>query len=299
MSYKKENERDVIANSVKRRPYGVKLTLLIEDNRILRIDGECCLLISPELILTIKPKNMGTKGNLFEVQIDGFSTAGEAEKFGLKVAFGFLWFAVKSQYSARLIYHTPLPCSVYDRSSIEGTSFKVYATASVLYPVESIIEPLDQIIMSNKNIDQRLLIAIELFTSAKLETTERSKFIGLVSALEPLAKQEKYEDEELKKLIKNFKQQIKSSNLDQQLKNSLDGRIDQLKLESVSKAIRRMVKEKLPGDNESIKIIENAYGLRSKILHEGATDADLQQKSNEVERVIKFIIEKHINEFLD
>ncbi len=60
-----------------------------------------------------------------------------------------------------------------------------------------------------------------------------------------------------------------------------------------------MIKEKLPDDKESLEIIEEAYGLRSKILHEGATDADLQKKGNEVERVIKSIIEKHVDELLN
>ena len=297
MARKKENGRDIINISVKRRPYGVKLTLLIEDNRVFRINGECSLLVSPEVILTIKPVNKGFNGNRWDVHVDGFATAGEAENFGLKVAFGFLWSAVKSRYSARLIYNTPLPCIVYDRTRTNGIS--CHATASVLYGISSIIDPLDQIVSSNKNVDQRLLVAIEIFTSAKLETTERSKFVGLVSALEPLAEQEKYEDKELKCLIDDFKAQLKSSTIEQSIKDSLDGRIGQLKVESVSKAIRRMVKAKLPGDKKSLEVIEEAYSLRSKILHEGATDADLQQKGNEVEQVIKSIIEKYVDEFLN
>jgi len=301
MSRKKENNRIVIRTSIIRRPYGAKLTLLLEDNRKFKIDAECSLLVSPEIIINIKPSNAlpYLDASCWDICVDGFATAGEAELYGLKVAFGFLWGAVRSQYSARLIYHTPLPCIVYDRNKSSGMSMSASSTVSMEYGIKNVIKPLDEIISSKKELDHRLLVAVEIFTSAKLETTERSKFVGLISAIEPLAFQEKYKDPELDSLIKNFKSQIDLSSLDQPLKDSLKGRIDQLKVESVSKAIRRMIKEKLPGDNDSLQIIEEAYGLRSKILHEGATDADLQQKSQEVEGVIKILIEKYVQDLIN
>ncbi len=301
MVRKKENNRKIITTSPNRRPYGAKLTLLLEDHMNFKIDGECSLIVSPEVILEIKlaDKRPYIKGSCWDICVYGFATAGEAENFGLKVALGFLWVAVKSQYSARLIYHTPLPCAIYDRTKSVGMTVSAFATVSMAYSIKNVVEPLDEIISSNKTLDQRLLVAVEIFTSAKLETTERSKFVGLVSAVEPLAKQEKYKDPELETLITDFKSQIELSSLDQPLKDSLKGRIDQLRIESVSRAIRRLVKDKLPGDKESLEIIEEAYGLRSKILHEGATDADLQQKSHEVEQVIKVLIEKYIDDFIN
>jgi hypothetical protein len=51
---------------------------------------------------------------------------------------------------------------------------------------------------------------------------------------------------------------MKLLSLESSVKDSLIGRIDQLKTESVSKAIRRVIKEKLPDDQSSLQIIEEA-----------------------------------------
>ncbi|MBF0233817.1 MAG: hypothetical protein HQK65_12380 [Desulfamplus sp.] len=301
MSRKKENNRTVIDSSKNRRPYGAKLTLLIEDDREFKIDAECSLLVSPNIIIRIKPANDATylTKRCWDVYVEGFATAGEAEKCGLKVALGLLWGAFQNKFSARLLYHTPLPCVVYDRTASKGLTFSGHCTCLLSYAVKNIVKPLDEIVSSKNDLDQRLLVAIEIFTGAKMQTTERSKFVNLVSAIEPLAFQQKYENSELHSLISDFKSKLDLSDIEPSIKVSLKGRIEQLKVESVSKAIRRIIKEKLPNDKYSLEVIEEAYGLRSKILHEGSTDADLQQKSNEVENVIRLLIEKSVKDTLD
>ena len=140
---------------------------------------------------------------------------------------------------------------------------------------------------------------MEIFAASRLETTERAKFVGIVSALEPLAIQHKYDDKELNSLIKSFQLQLQESNLTLQLKNSLQGRIGQLKRESVSQAIKRLTEESLPRDSQSADIINDAYNLRSKILHEGSTDADLQLKSREVEEIIRKIFKYKISKYIN
>ena len=291
-------ERKIIYASKKRRPYGVKLKFLLQEHYDFQLDGACNLLVTKGLILEVIPENDNPhlKGYCIKVTVDGFATAGEAEQAGLKVALGLLWSAVSKQYSARLLYNTPLPCSVYDRNTSQGLVARGYATVSMSYGLEALTDPLDEILESELPVDPKLLIAVEIFASAKLETTERAKFVGLVSSLEPLSTQEKYEIEELNCLIRSFKNEIENSGLDLSLKKSLKGRIEQLKIESVSRSIKRMVKEKLPDDNNSLELIEDAYKLRSKILHEGATDADLEQKTREVENIIKTLIQLNVEE---
>lgn len=107
-------------------------------------------------------------------------------------------------------------------------------------------------------------MAMEIFAAARLETTERAKFVGIVSILEPIAVQERYENEELTSLLEDFKKKLDSSGLDPSLKASLRGRIDQLTLESVTRAIRTLIKESLPEDSDAVEIIEEAYNLRRK-----------------------------------
>jgi len=292
-------ERRVIHTSKNRRPYGAKLEFLLQDHYTFKFDGDCSLLIEKGLVLNVKPKNDNPhlKGGCVEVIIDGFATAGEAEKAGLKIALGLLWSAVSKSYSARLLYKTPLPCKVYDRTASVGDSCFGLATISMNLTLDTLVNPINEILSVPSDVDPKLLVALELFVSAKLETTARSKFVGLVSSLEPLATQEIYDIDELNELLSSFDQQLKDSNLERSLKNSLQGRARDLKRESVSRAIKRMVSEKLPNDTQSMTAIVEAYNIRSSILHEGATDADLELKSKEVEGIIKKLIEIHLKEY--
>jgi hypothetical protein len=68
------------------------------------------------------------------------------------------------------------------------------------------------------------------------------------------------------------------------------GRVDSLNTESISSAIRRLVEDTIPNDREALEVIKEAYSLRSRILHNGSTDADLNERSRDVEAVIRRII---------
>jgi len=48
-----------------------------------------------------------------------------------------------------------------------------------------------------------------------------------------------------------------------------------------------MVRDRLPEDPAAADVIKDAYAVRSKILHEGTTDADLGAKAQAVENVIR------------
>ncbi|KJV05375.1 hypothetical protein [Methylocucumis oryzae] len=96
-------------------------------------------------------------------------------------------------------------------------------------------------------------------------------------------------------LIKEFKKQVSDLIMDDSLRCSLIGRIDQLKRESIARAIQKLVSNCLPGDIESLKIIKDAYNIRSTVLHDGSTDADLREKSNQVEEVIRKVFESLIS----
>jgi hypothetical protein len=298
---RKEKEREIIADSPRRRPYGGKLSLLLDRHTQFPAEGECVLLISPEVIIRMVPNNVSTeaaKQQQWDIFVEGFATAGEAEQAGLKIALGFLWVAVSGRFAARLIYSTPLPCAVYDRTQRKGGIFSGNVALTVTKSIGNIVDPVNSIISSSLPVDHKLLLATELFASARLETTERTRFIGLVSSLEPLTVQKKYEAKELAAIINSFKDYLQKSHLDDDLKASITGRIGQLKVESISKAVKRLIKETLPDNPSAVSVIEEAYILRSKILHEGTTDADLEMKSKEVEDVLRQIFEAKIKTYI-
>jgi uncharacterized protein (UPF0147 family) len=92
-------------------------------------------------------------------------------------------------------------------------------------------------IFSDENIEveEKLLVSMELFTSARLETSYRAKFVGLVSALEPLAQQEHYANQELEKLVNSFVKQLTDTSIPDNIKRSVEGRIRDLKKEQFLK----------------------------------------------------------------
>lgn len=298
---KKEPERQIIFSSPKRRPYGARLSLLLEKTTEFPMKGECVLLVSPEIIVRISPRANDREGEIkqnWDIFVEGFTTAGEAEQAGLKIALGFLCAAMSGRYSVRLIYHTPLPCAVYDRTQQKGSRVTSSANLTIIQGIGNIVNPLNKIISSPLPIDQKLLVACELFAAARIEKTERTRFVGLVSSLEPLAVQQIYENKELIALILTFKESILNSMINGKIRDSLVGRIEQLKKESISMAIKRLVEETVPNDPGAAELIEEAYSLRSKILHEGSTDADLELKVREVENVVRQIFEAKVKQYL-
>lgn len=287
MSKKKPEPRQIIDESPNRRPYGAKVGIILDKGYQLRFQGEACLLVDDKSIVRILPSINNPQK--FDVYLEGFATACEAEQKGLKLSLALLWAAISRKHSLRLDYHTPRPCMVYDRIQESGSGCMISASLTVAMDSSRMVELVKEIFSANIDVDEKLLVSMELFASARLETTERARFVGLVSSLEPLAQQEAYENAELKELVKSFVDQLKTTSIPEDIKSSLRGRINGLKQESVSRAIRRLVKEHFPENLDAVSTVEEAYDIRSKILHEGAFDEDLAQKSNEIEDIIRQI----------
>jgi len=284
--------RNLISRNPSRRPYGATVGVLLGSSNRFGFEGETCLLVQDDLIVRLIPRVR--KEGEFEVQgfsavVEGFSTAAEAEQAGLKMALSILWTSVSMECPVRLEYHTPLPSIVYDRTRSRGLTLSGTAHAILTTPARAIVDILDQVFSSNTPINPKLLVSMELFAGARLETTERARFIGLVSALEPLAEQRSL-DPNVKRFIREtIKSLGNRSDINDDLYPSLKGRLNELVRESVTQAILRLVKNHLRGDSYAIERIKEAYSIRSKILHEGSTDADLNQKSAEIQGIIRRI----------
>ncbi|MEH2133875.1 MAG: hypothetical protein V7K86_25340 [Nostoc sp.] len=279
-----------IADKPKFRPYGSKVDIILGDTYQFGFDGESCLILGNDLIVRLIPR----QNNKFEFQkftayLEGFATASEAEEAGLKFAMSVLWAAVSLKCPLRLEYHTPLPCVVYDRTPQEGMLMGVEFRGMLTTGASLVVEVLEQTFTSNVPINNKqLLVSMELFAAARLEATERARFVGLISALEPLAEQKKFEYPDLKKIVKETLNKVQDSvDLPDDIKRSLEGSIRNLTRESVSHAIKRLITTHLTEDKISLEILEEAYTIRSKILHEGAFYPDLRDKSYKIEDVIR------------
>jgi len=209
----------------------------------------------------------------------------------LKLSLAILWASVSIKWPLKLDYHTPHPCMVFDRTHrTGGFGISCHASASVRSNAGSISQLINQILSKQFDLDPKLLISMELFASARLESTERTKFIGLVSSLEPLASQEPYNCSQIDDLISSFVAQIdRLQSVPDNVINSITGRAYSLKKESISQAIVRFVKGYFPENPEVIAAVKEAYDIRSRILHKGSFDADLDKKGRLLEDVIRHI----------
>jgi len=301
MSKKKPEPRQIIDESPNRRPYGAKVGIILDVGDELGFNDEACLLVDDDKsIVRISPlqdeSQLGRQQpQKLDVYVEGFATAGEAEQKGLKLSLALLWAAVSRKHPLRLDYHTPRPCMVYDRIQESGSGCMTSASLTVAMDSSRMVELVKEIFSANIDVDEKLLVSMELFASARLETTERARFVGLVSSLEPLAQQKAYDNPELKQLVESFVEQLKTTSIPEDIKSSLNGRINGLKNESITQAIKRLVKENFPENPDAVSTVEEAYKIRSKILHEGAFDADLAQKSNEIEDIIRQIYSCRLN----
>jgi len=90
-----------------------------------------------------------------------------------------------------------------------------------------------------------------------------------VSALEPLAVQEHLGPEVAAVVDDLVTRLAAASTIPSNLMHSLEGRLRQLKRESVRQALKRLCAQWLPGEEAAWVQLDKAYALRSEMLHEG------------------------------
>lgn len=128
------SEREFIVKKKERKPYGAEV--LFEVNKEMNILGPCTLLIRNDIIVELKPSKKGTgeeNRNRWKLEVKGFSTAGKAEEFGLRIVFSLLWWAISRSAPVRLLYDTPLPFQVFDRTAKAG-GLQTHVSLSVVMP---------------------------------------------------------------------------------------------------------------------------------------------------------------------
>lgn len=296
---KKLDIRKEIVDEPLRRPWAARVDFLLQAGDRVRLDGEACLLGRSDIIIRIGPHTDPRSDDQphlrrYRAEIEGFAFPSEAEAAGLMLSLSILWSAISWRFAVRLDYHTPDPAIVYDRTASSGR-LSDFGRPSITRPVPPEIGELltDELPRSPDSIDRLMLLSMELFAAARLEMSERAKFVNLVSALEPLATPLDY-PEPIAQLLEGFRAQLRAAEFPdmgqeevQTIKNSLHGRIRELRRESIRQALLRTVRTLLPDDSSSKETIDSAYGLRSKMLHEGVTDPYLDRRIAEVENTMR------------
>ena len=140
--------------------------------------------------------------------------------------------------------------------------------------------------------DSGTLLSMEIFCSSSLEASDRAAFLTAVSALEPLV-----EEQALGQAVDAFVDGCLLSlraapSIDQQHRASLEGRLNQLRRESIRQALRRFIATRLPDHPTAPDVADSAYGLRSQLIHSGRLsdyDVDLAAETRKISNLLRLI----------
>jgi hypothetical protein len=127
-------------------------------------------------------------------------------------------------------------------------------------------------------IDQSALgLACDLVSLLDFETSDRARFVALVTAVEALAETRPPSSELLRDLAEKWigeLEHLDTSDLDQRELESFAGRLRDLKEQSIKRSIRALVEQCAPGEEADVsheEFVARCYDARSALVH-GATD---------------------------
>lgn len=300
---------EVTAPNENEFPYGVKVTIFLNGMVRFELDIKDKLInLYDKLVIKFKQNEHSCSHfqeitvpgyQEWDVSILGFQTACEAELAGIKLAESLFWLSISRNFSIRFIYNDSTPFTVFDRRGGFSSQLNAYMHPEQTETSNDIVSCIKEFFSSEDDpiIDrERLLLAMELYSSSSLEITQQSKFITLITSLEALSEQKDYtkyisfvEDK-----IKELKEAIESQNEDnipEKVKNSLKGRISKKELskEPVNQAVLGMMQQCSVDTKEQKELFRLAYKTRSNLLHDGKTDEylpELNQKTSEMMRNI-------------
>lgn len=285
-------EREIILGLPAKRPYGVRVSFRVQTAGALGYVEEVVVPLPSGAFLSLNHGRLAPweGGKRYVGTLEGFPTAAAAEAAGRRVVQALLWMAVSLDSPLKLDYQSYEPAAVFERMRSEGARVEAYG--EVGWNPNVVLSAIHDAYASLPEPDPKVLLSMEIFCASGLETSQRARFLTLVSALEPLA-----DNRPLGPEVAAFVDQClavlkANSSIGSDARKSLEGRLAQLKEESIRQALRRFTRERLRDDTEAADIVDEAYALRSQIIHTGSPadlDVDLEIEGRSVSRVIRKI----------
>ena len=284
-------ERKLILARDQRRKYGSRLTIQVLRPEDIGGLENVTLLLANGSLATIRPEHVAhwEGGKQYAIDIEGFPTASEAEVAGMQVAQALLLCAVSLNFGLRLSYHSHEPPTVFDRTVSLG--LRIHATLLQSWPSDVVVNEIAKAIDAPLK-DRKLLLSMELFVAAALESNDRARFVMAVSALEPLASQQSMGPDVIKAVDALCDQLDADTSVSTEHRKTVRERLVQLKRESVRQSLKRLCARWFPSDALAWSHIDRAYGLRSELLHEGRlSDRDvlLNEETDVISRYLRRI----------
>lgn len=285
-----QEERSVILQQREKRPYGVKVRVHLLTAGALGNAEDVCLSLHTGAFLTIRPTSIAPweGGKKYLVTLEGFPTAASAEGAGRRLVQSLLWMAVSTHTPLRLEYLSYEPAAVFERNRSDGCKMECYGSSGMA--PDTVLGEIQDAYRLLPDPDEKLLLSMEIFCSARLESSQRAVFLSLVSALEPLAREASLGNEVAKFVSSCVTLLDTQFDIAPAIRGSLEGRLRNLKQESIRQALKRLARETLPHQLDAPQIVDDAYSLRSQLVHSGLPsdlDIDLESEAQTVSRVIR------------
>jgi len=126
--------------------------------------------------------------------------------------------------------------------------------------------------LHTRHLTEKQVLASEIYASSFFDVSSRSRFITLVTAVEALLEPLKHSDE-VEALVQEFKAKARQSTVDQSTKDSIIGRLERLRYQSIRQAGRSLADRLVPNEffdeHSSADFFTRCYDWRSQILHTG------------------------------
>jgi len=296
------DERSKIVSRREKRRYGTKLVFQVLSKGFLGNLEHVTILLDDGAYVTLSPERQASweGGQRFSLTLEGFPTASQAEEHGRRLVQGLLWTSISLNFGVRLNYQSHEPTIVYDRLVSRGLSMWAESTPS--FPPDWVIDRLQSAYMLPKLVDRTLLLSMEIFCSSHLEASDRAIFLSTVSALEPLVKASPL-GSAVDAFIDDCLDQIKKhKKIQPEYLQSIQGRLNDLRKESIGQALKRLIRENLPDEVLAPKIIDNAYDLRSQLIHSGMPDdldVDFSAETRKVSSIVRKLYAKELGFTID
>jgi hypothetical protein len=285
------DEHAVIFGKPEKRPYGARLEFQVLHGGFLGNMENVMILFDSGAVASLAPTRQPSweGGRRFEIRLEGFATAMAAETQGRQLSQAILWMAISLNYGLRLRYRTQEPAVVFERLKSSGVS--VWAEGSLSWNPQVVLEQLVTG-FSAPIADARTLLSMEIFTSSSLEASDRAAFLTAVSALEPLGEEQAL-GQEVDAFVERCLLSLRdTASIDQKHRASLEGRLNQLRHESIRQALRRFITTRLPDHPNAHEVVDHAYGLRSELIHNGRLsdyDIDLAAETRKISNLLRVI----------
>jgi hypothetical protein len=234
----------------------------------------------------------GEGSKQYVIELEGFPRASTAEKAGRHLTQTVLLLATSLDFGLRLNYHSHDAAVVFDRFKSDGLTIQAFGKS--YWPQDVILQSLSSVIECDEMPDA-VLLSMELYCAGVLEGNGRARFISMVSALEPLAQQQRLGDDVDKFVAASTAHLATLLEIPEKLRQSLIGRLNELRRESIRQALQRLCEQWFPSNSAAWAAIDHAYRLRSQLIHEGALanpDIDISEETQKIQALIRAIYQK-------